>query len=509
MKSIRSLGLGAYLACLVGGAGHVMAQSATAHVPTDDEIFQTIQTIVGFGIRTPGSIASIKTSQYIHDQFVASGLERVDYQEANTRMWKVSKSKLTVNGQEIQSFPMQHTLFKEGSFGPFSTGPGGLKAPIVYVGKGSAIDFLFKDVRGKIVVMDMPFGAQPAGLLRPFGLGVQDTANSFTPDYKWPDPYAGGAFPGNYYRALKGGAAGVIGVLVDYVEDSAYHNEAYRSYDPGSAMSIPGLWMSPGKGNKLVADIKAAKTPLTAVMTMEGEVTQEKGRAVYGYLPGMSDEVILIESHHDSSTSGAVEDASGSSEVLALARYYGQLPRSQRPRTLMFATMDTHFTDYAVHKSFANRFLRPGNPTGQKTVAGVTIEHIGREFIKDANGRFVSTGLPVPKLLMVSTDVKGLKDIAVNAMHTHELEQTMAASMTLIILAAGGLPADSSDFLRVGLPLVILVGSPMYLYDDGDKLDKIDKDSLNKVASAFVDILDGMGKLPSSSYKTGPILADF
>jgi hypothetical protein len=59
----------------------------------------------------------------------------------------------------------------------------------------------------------------------------------------------------------------------------------------------------------------------------------------------MSDEIVLIQSHHDSTTSGAVEDASGAAEVMALARYFGQFPKDARPRTVMFATMDTHFTD--------------------------------------------------------------------------------------------------------------------------------------------------------------------
>lgn len=497
----------------MGAMSAVSAQQVRPTVPSDDEIFQSVKDIVGFGVRVPGSSASANTAQYIHDQFEASGLQRVGFETAKTRVWKATSWSLKVNGQTIPTFPIQHSFYKENAFGPFSTGPNGLKAPLVYLGKGSASDFLFNNVRGKIVVMDMPFGAQPAGLLRPLGLGVQDSANSFTIGYKWPDPYAGGAFPSNYYRALKGGAVGVIGVLVDYVEDGTYHNEAYRSYDKGSAMSIPGLWMSPAKGQRLIEGIKAAKkTPLTAVITMAGEVTQEDGRAVYGYLPGVSDEVILVQSHHDSGTSGAVEDASGASEVLALARYYGQLPRSERPRTLMFATMDTHFTDYAVHKAFANKYLRPGNPSGQKTIAGVTIEHIGLEFTKDLNGSFASTGLPVPKLLMVSTEVKGLKEIAVGAMKKHELEQTMAASTSLISLVASygfGLPADSSDFLRVGLPLVLLVGSPMYLYDDSDNLDKIDKASLSKVATAFVDIIDGMGQLPSANFKTLKISADF
>jgi hypothetical protein len=520
MIAAKALGIGLGLACTVslcvagvGSGPGAFVQLVKAPLPSDDEIYRTVQDVVSFGVRVPGTQASRGVTQYIRDQFVASGLERVGFETATTKVWNATQWGLTVNGKVVTSYPIQHTMFN-GTPGPFSTGTNGVKAPLVYVGKGTTLDFSLVSVKGKIVVMDVPFGSIPVGLLKPITLGVQDSQNTFPLTYTLPDAYAGGFFPFDYYRAMKAGAVAVIGVLVDHVEGSRYYNEAYQAYDPGKAMKIPGLWVSPKVGKSLIAQIKAGKaSSVVATVSLKGDVNLQEGRAVYGYLPGMSDEVVLVQSHHDSSTLGAVEDASGTSEVLALARYYGQLPREQRPRTLMFATMETHFTDYAVHKAFANKYLRPGNPMGQRTVAGITIEHIGKEVVRDNNtGMFVENGRSVPKLLMISTEVNGLKEIAVGAMRNNQIDRTIATSATLVSTLVGGglgLPADSSDFYRVGLPMVLMVGSPLYLYDDNDSLDKVDKANLGRVAKTFIDIIDGMGGIPSRDYKTLNISADF
>lgn len=483
------------------------ASPGTEPVPSDDAIFQHIEKLATLGPRIPGTAASRAASDYVHAQFLDSKLQRVAFEEAETLVWSASRWGLSVNGRALPCSPMLHT-FHKGVPGGFSTGPQGAKGPLVYVGKGSAWDYWGKDVRGKIVVADVPFSKNSASLFRPFMLGLQDSQNTFTWDYMLVDPYSGGDFPDNYYRAMKGGALGFVGILVDYVDSHQYRNEAYASYEPGMTMSMPALWMSPVQGAALVQQIKAAKQPdgVQAQLRLEGQLSKQTGRGVYGYLPGMSDETVLIESHHDASTTqGAVEDASGAAEVLALARYFGQFPKEARPRTLMFATMDSHFTDYAVHRAFAKRHLKPGNPAGDKVVAVVTVEHIGNEFLKGPQGGWQATGRVVPHALMVSTEVKGFKEIAVDAMRRFELERTFAVSTSLVDMVADGtIPADSDDFWKVGLPVIAFVGAPLYLYDEADTLDKVAKQDLNRVARAFAHVVEQVSALPSANFKRLP-----
>lgn len=498
---------------LLGGSSLALAapqqQDVLQDVPSDDAIYSHIEKLAGLGPRIPGTAASRAASDYVHAQFADSKLQRVAFEEAETLVWHASRWGLAVNGKALPVSPMQHT-FHQGVPGSFSTGPQGVNAPLVYVGNGSAWDYLGKDVRGKIVVADVPFSKNPATLFKPFMLGLQDSQNTFTWDYMLVDPYSAGDFPDNYYRAMKGGALGFVGILVDYVDSHQYRNEAYASYKPGTAMSMPALWMSPVQGAALVQQIKAASRQpggLQARFELEGQLSRQTARGVYGYLPGMSDEIVLIESHHDASTTqGAVEDASGAAEVMALARYFGQFPKEARPRTLMFATMDSHFTDYAVHKAFARRHLAVGNPSGDKVVAVVTVEHLGNEFLKGPDGGWRATGRLVPHALMVSTEVKGFKDIAVNAMKRFGLERTFAVSTSLASLVTGGtLPADSDDFWNAGLPIIAYVGAPLYLYDEADTLDKVARQDLNRVARAFANVVEQVSALPSANFKRLPV----
>lgn len=494
--------------CLSG-----QAAGPTPAVPGSDQIFQWVNDITSFGVRSPGSPGSLGASQYVHDRFREWGLERVAFEEADTKVWHASSWGLRVNGTPMGASPMQHT-FHQGVPGPFSTGASGLQGDLVYVGQGSASDFWFRDVKGKIVVADARFGKRPLWLFKPLLLGLQDSDGTFGSDYSLVDPYAGGSFPDSYYRAMNKGAAGFVGILTDYFDRHEYRNEGYKSYDPGLAMRIPGLWVSPVAGAQLAERIQATtfkKDKLKGALTLEGQLTAQKGRAVLGYLPGLSDEIILIESHHDSTTTGATEDASGTASVLALARYFSQLPQSERPRTLMFATMDTHFTDYAMHKAFARRHLRADNPLGEKVMAVITLEHIAQEWMPGKDRRPTPTGLLAPRVFMVSTEVTGFKEIALSAMKDHQLERSVAVSTALTELVNGepGIPADSSDFLSVGVPVMAFVGAPLYLYDDIDTPDKVAKDELGRVARAFVDVVNQVSRLPSSHFKRLPDKADF
>lgn len=499
---------------LLGGV--LLAAAAAAHpqqMPSDTAIFSHIQQLTAQGVRVPGRAASKAASTYIHDQFVDSGLQGVAYQEAPTLVWQATQWGLTVQGRQVPCSPMLHT-FHTGVPGHFSTGPQGLQAALVHVGRGGFWDFLLKDVKGKIVVAEVPFSKRSLTLLRPFLLGVQDSEGTFPWDYRFMDPYSGGGFPRNYERAMQAGAAGFIGILVDnFASHHQYRNEAYRSYDPGTAMSMPALWLSPKEGAALLAQMKHAEggQPLRAQLRLEGQLSRQMGRGVYGFLPGMSDETILIQSHHDSATTGAVEDASGAAEVLALARYFGQMPRSARPRTLMFATMDTHFTDYAVHKAFATQHLKAGHPGGRKVVATLTVEHIGREFIRGQDGEPTASGLVVPRGLMVSTEVPGFEALALETMRRFKLERTVAVSTSMLQRVGGqpGLPADSSDFLRAGVPVIALVGAPLYLYDEIDTTDKVAREELGKVARAFAHMVERIGAMPSSAFKRLPDTTDF
>src|SRR5690606_28912743 len=273
-----------------------------------------------------------------------------------------------------------------------------------------------------------------------------------------------------------------------------------------------GAWLSPVDGAELVDRIKARPLlarPMRARLELAGQLTLEQARGVIGYLPGQTDEIILVQSHHDSATPGATEDTSVTAVVLALARYFAQIPQEQRQRTLLFATMDSHFTDYALHREFSRRHIRPGNPLGENIVAAVTVEHIAEEVIVGPGRQPVTTGQVAPRILMVSTEIAGFRDIAREVLPAYGLERTAAVGTNVMqLLSGGGIPADSSKFLRDGLPVFALVGAPLYLYDAIDTMDKVPAQELERVAGAFAEVIHRIDALPSANFKRLPLRQD-
>ncbi|HEY6556926.1 MAG TPA: M28 family peptidase [Polyangiaceae bacterium] len=485
--------LGALAAAAAGcSSSDSLRSTEPPSVADGPRIFESVKRITSFGVRLPDSPGSIGAAEYVRDQFSSFGLANVAIEQADTVVWSAERFGLSIAGEAVPAYYMQHT-FHEGVPARFSTGPDGLNAEIVYVGDGKPQDFEDLDVRGKIVLSDVRFNRLSRSIVEQIALGIQDTNETFVPGFELVDPYSRNTFPANYYNALERGAVGFVGVLVDYIDSHDYHNEAYSSYDPGGAMSIPGLWLAPSTGAALKARLHDAAAPLVARLTLEGELARAQGRNVVGYLPGTSDEIVLIESHHDSTTTGAVEDASGTSLVLALAQYFSRVPERERQRTLLFATMDTHFTDYASHEAFITRHIER-----EKIVFNVTLEHIAHEVLQTPAGA-QKTGLLAPRGLFVSNEIEGVEQIALRAMERHQLERTVAFPTSLF--GGAGLPADCSDFYRAGLPVLALVGAPIYLYDSMDTLDKVPVDELGRVARAFADVVSELDALPSSAFR--------
>jgi hypothetical protein len=100
--------------------------------------------------------------------------------------------------------------------------------------------------------------------------------------------------------------------------------------------------------------------------------------------------------------------------------------------------------------------------------------------------------------MFVSKEVEGLGDAVTEAVHSNRLDRTVITPT--FAFTGKGLPADCSGFFAQGLPVVALVGSPLYLYDSIDTLDKVARDNLPRVAQAFVDIVEFADELPVSRF---------
>lgn len=454
-------------------------------MPGEDRIYGWIADLVSFGNRRTGTVGGMKAAAYMKCQFEALGLEDVHYETAKSWKWEATRSSLSVAGEPIDSSPTPFTFVTPDQPSMFSTGPDGLDVPIVDIGLGVPI---LRDVKGKIVVFDLKFLVPTAGLapLMEFlwdpGLTILD------PSVLTPNPFQT-TYETVIRQVINAGAAGFVGVLADYFNSNRYYNESYHVQVP-----IPGVWISPKDGQHLRELMRAAGGTPSAKLVMEGSRTETLGRAVVGVLPGKSMDTIMITSHHDSAWNGAVEDGSGAASVLAQAQYFASKPAETREKTLLFTTMDSHWTGYQVHKAFAQKYIID-KQTPYNIVGDVTIEHIGKQGYKDDNGDLQVNDQPEFRGIFENLGPT-LKLKMIDGLIKHDLRRTALLQATLLCPTVG-IPTDAFSCIA-GVPTASLISGPNYLYDEADTLDKIAKDQLVPVAQFFAELVEAMDATPSA-----------
>lgn len=471
-------------------ASEMKTETPHAGMPSNAEIFDFIQDITDFGPRRTGSEANVKTADYIADKFKDFGLEHVSIETGDTTQWDAKKWSLDVNGQGIPAFYMRHS-FHPGKEGSFSTGPDGLKAPFVYVGDEEDLSDI--DVKGKIVVADVKLSQINVGKMRLGADMVHDPSGTLGFGSRL-DPFTPNNYPANFASAMEGGAVGFVGILSNYFDSNRFYNEdlAYFVSDD-LYLKLPGLWVSHSDGELLKKIIKDSPK-VQARLVLEGEVKKVKYRTVVGHLPGKKPETLMVQSHHDSGFMGAVEDASGVAEVLALAKYYGAKPKGQRDRSMMFLVMDSHFTGYEAHENFAKNNILGA---GVDVVANVTVEHIAREM-KVEDGKAMMTGEVDPRIFITSPS---LIDLTSAVVEKHDYRRSMVLS-TNLFTHDEGLPTDVGPIEKiVGMPVISLISAPAYLYDIADTLDKVAVEQLQPTAVLVADLLDQLDTLPKEKIK--------
>lgn len=473
------------LSCGTPSIAQATKDKPRSGMPTNREIFGYIQDITDFGPRRTGSEANVRTAAYIADKFRGFGLENVTIETGDTTQWSARKWGLSIDGVGIPAFYMRHS-FHPGKDGTFSTGPDGLKAHFIYVGDRK--DLTGIDVSGKIVVADVELRAIDMATIRGGAELVHDPEGTIDTAARL-DPFTPNNFPFNFASAMKGGAVGFVGILANYFDSNRFYNEDLAYFvDDDLHLSLPGLWLTRQDG-EILTDMLRGKPRAIGRLDLEGEVKTVQYRTVVGHLPGQSAETLMVQSHHDSGFAGAVEDASGIGEVLALANYYGRQPKRSRNRSMMFVAMDSHFTGYEAHEDFARKnILR----AGLDVVANVTLEHIAQEMkIKD--GRAVMTGRVEPRLFITSPS---LLDLTSQTVRQHDYRRSLVVS-TKMFPHGEGLPTDVGPIQKLtGMPVISLISAPVYLYDISDTLDKVAVEELQPTASLAADLLDRLDTMP-------------
>ena len=435
-------------------------------------------------MRRPGSPADAEAERYIRGRYEAFGLS-YRLEPFAIPYWAAEGASLTITrdgvSNEIPCFYVATSKF---------TSEEGVAAEMVYVGRGETLDET--DITGKCVVFDQMFAGFPAQALESVALFSSDLGE-FTEVDTGPQHWARLNFQLVAQACEARGAAGLIGLLSQMPYDT---DRYYAPYD-GHYWPFPGLWIRPSLCDTVRASAEAGDR---ATIHITGSTSPSVTHNVVGVLPGKTDEVIMVSSHHDGPFRSAVEDASGMAVVLGLAEAFSEFGPHRLNKTLVFVACAAHFAEKgSTH--FAREHLNDLLP---KTALNIQIEHIGIEC-KGEEGRLVPTGRRQLRVVFTSTEEPRLASVLQDAIVDNHLDRAM------ILPAANPVtgplfPGDGSALFAVGVPTMNYISGPIYLLNEEDTLDKVDQDQLVPVARTFAQVIFALDPVPLEEIQRPPAL---
>ena len=275
--------------------------------------------------------------------------------------------------------------------------------------------------------------------------------------------------------SIDAGAAAFIGALTGYPGDSC---EYYVPYD-GLSRPIPGVWIRGSDGARLRSMLAAG--PVDLVLDVDSVREEVISHNVVGELPGVDDERVVIGSHHDGPWCSAVEDASGMALVFAQAAYWSKLPASERPHRLVFLLNAGHMAG----SSGCHAFIDAHAEDLERIVLEIHLEHAAREFV-ERDGELVPSGEPETRWFFTSRN-PALESSVAEALQAEKLDRSLILAPDVF----GEQPTtDGGAFHPRGVPLVNYLTAPFYLFDEIDRMDKIDEASLVPVTRVAVRLVE-------------------
>ena len=396
--------------------------------------------------RLPGSQADLDTEAYIAARFREYGLT-VDMQPVNlTPQWRATDWAFTATGSGTTLTPTSIYPAED----TFNTPPAGVALEIVWAGLGTELDFAGRDVKGKLVFMHSD----------PRPNAFQGTVRS----------------NGGMQRAVQKGAAAV---LVN-VNIPGNITQTFATAPKVPTFSI---------GTRDADELKALMTkgPVTVhVKMLSEERSGMKDNNVWGTLPGMSTEEIIIAAHHDSRFEGAFDNASGIATMLGLAEYFSKVPQAERKRTLKFVSTATNGEGANAVK------MRPGGLSNAVLV--INSEHTAVTHISQfgASGSF-RTQATSPRRWWINGSDKFA------ALVFDAYQKFGIAIWEWEMYDGGGIGAFAREVTSIQL-----LDSPVFHSAAGDRDDVVPPAGLESVARAYAKIIDQTGNMTRAQLQQTP-----
>ncbi len=283
-----------------------------------------------------------------------------------------------------------------------STGPNGVTAQMVLydLSAAAATRPTAAQMAGKIVVVkqapytytggsagytDYEFRTNEDQFLAPF----QAVDPSYEASYRNRQQYGQmGSTINSFFRSATNKPVGHV-VVLDMPPGAA---QGGRQHGTPNRYEVPGLLLDKVNGAKVIEDARAGKT---ATLKLDAQVEQDAlAYTLVATLPGKDfgtdkDTAVMMATHVDGPA--LIQDA-GALGILAVAKYYSQIPREQRPRSIYMVFDTRHFVPGA-ERTYPYDFVEDNHDRLSKyVIGGVSMEHVGGTQMADAGNEFRATG---------------------------------------------------------------------------------------------------------------------
>jgi hypothetical protein len=414
-------------------------------------------------------------------EFLASHLKEFGLDVARERYtlprWDARRWEITVTPASGKSFHAPVT-----SYFPYSgqTAAAGATGELVYA--GHAPSFKLDGLQGKVALIDFATNARKfADMYQPWGIYPADAR--FPSEYQ---PARGGV--NDLTQFQKAGAIGVILAWSD-VSDA----NAADQYTPFSRplQGIPGMYVGRETGVKLKS---LAGSGAKATVVLEADIHPDTPTdTLIATLPGTnSDEVILVNTHTDGPN--ATEE-NGGLGILALAKYFAKLPKSERKRTIVFPLTTGHFAGPWVPSM--RGVIQKYPDMIRKAVAALTVEHLGcKEWADDTSLHYKPTG--ENEWAVAITEYASTGHVLVDALQGSSDQKTAVVNPV-----HGGWLGEGGSLARAGVPTIGYIPQPNYLLAgpaDGC-IEKLSAERLHAEIEVFAKVIHKMDTMTAAELK--------
>lgn len=412
--------------------------------------------------RQAGTKYEKMTADYLLTHFKASGMDEVWQEEFPLiePQWTPTKIGLTLLGGSSPAAPST-----DYQFGTVMTSvdtrtqtpESGIEAEIIDIGYGSKSELEGLDLAGKIALVHRD---------APWSTFISYFRDSETTQFVEQDKALGAVFaihmkiPTNMQVALWNGPR---------------------------ARKIAHLNIGSGDGKFLQEIIRASglKNPPRVRLTVRGKIEKDlKTQNTFGLIRGKnSNEYVVLIAHTDAWFEGAVDNASGLSVLLGLAKHFSRLPREQLQRNILFVGTAGHHNGPAVG---TRHLARNHKDILDKTVILLNLEHFASVApVKegDAEGAYTETA----HILFDTHRHPFIQETIREAAEQHGTP--MHATVLSYFIA------DSGPFRYVGptgVPCVTLLQQTFWYHTARDTMDRIPAKGLENAARTFAQLMDAI-----------------